>query len=83
MGMVEIRRTPKDPWHTETILPEKWGEELPGTSLDCTISSGKIRMFFQHHDYSIRLFENQDNKWHGKSRCSLVIMLIAWKLIFI
>ncbi|TGO51814.1 hypothetical protein BCON_0154g00340 [Botryotinia convoluta] len=66
MGMVEIRRTPKDPWHTETILPEQWGEELPGSSLDCTISSGKIRIFFQHHDYSIRLFENQDNKWHDR-----------------
>jgi len=65
-GIIEIRRTPKHPWHTETVLPEKFGDQLPGASLACTIKSGNIKIFFQHHDYSIRLYESQDNKWYDR-----------------
>nr|ACR43470.1 developmental-specific protein Ssp1 [Sclerotinia minor] len=66
MGIVEIRRTPKDPWHTETVLSGKWGDELPGTALACVVGNGKIKVFLQHHDYSIVLYENQDNTWHDR-----------------
>ncbi|KAI9641738.1 hypothetical protein NHQ30_009594 [Ciborinia camelliae] len=66
LGIVEIRRTPKDPWHTESVLPEKWGDQLPGTSLACALKSGNIKVFYQRHDYSIVLFENQDNKWNDR-----------------
>ncbi|KAB8298313.1 hypothetical protein EYC80_002042 [Monilinia laxa] len=65
-GIIEIRRTPKDPWHTETVLPENWGDQLPGTSLACTIKSGQIKVFCQYHDYSIHLYESQDSKWHDR-----------------
>lgn len=66
MGMIEIRRTPKDPWYSETVLAENWGDALPGTSLACTLKSGQINVFFQHHDYSLCLYEHRDGKWNSK-----------------
>lgn len=65
-GIVEIRRTPKDPWHSEVVLPENWGDALPGTSLACIIEDGMIQVFFQDHDYNICMYENKSNKWTSR-----------------
>jgi len=66
MTITEIRRTPKDPWHTEVVLPKNWGDALPGTALACTISQGNIKVFFQHHDYSICLYEHNQGAWYAR-----------------
>jgi hypothetical protein len=64
--ITEIRRTPSGAWYTETVLPENWGDALPGTSLACTISYKSIKVFFQDHDYNICLYEHSEGKWHAR-----------------
>ncbi|PQE04601.1 fucose-specific lectin protein [Rutstroemia sp. NJR-2017a BBW] len=62
-AITEIRRTPKGAWYTETILPQNWGDALPGTDLACTISNGVIKVFFQDHEYNIALYEHKNGAW--------------------
>jgi hypothetical protein len=66
-AITEIRRTPKGAWYTEKILPQNWGDALPGTDLACTISNGLIKVFFQDHDYNIALYEHLSSSgWHSE-----------------
>lgn len=65
-AITEIRRTPKGAWNTETLLPQNWGDALPGTDLACTISNGSIKVFFQDHDYNIAMYESRDSVWHDR-----------------
>jgi len=64
--ITEIRRAPKDPWYSETVLPQKFGEALPGASLAVTIVQGAIQLFFQDHDQNIILYENLGSEWVDK-----------------
>lgn len=66
MAITEVRRTPKNPWYSETVLPKNWGDALPGTALACTLTSGNIKVFFQHHDYSICLYEHDNGTWYSR-----------------
>lgn len=42
--IVEIRRTPKDPWYVENVMTEKFGEALLGTSLALDIADKNIKV---------------------------------------
>lgn len=63
--ITEIRRTPKSPWYTETVLP-KSSLPLPGTDIACTIANNTISLYYQDHNKNIKYWLNQDNKWTGK-----------------
>jgi len=65
-AVTEIRRKPKDPWYSETILPENWGDALPGSSLACTLTTDQIQVFFQDHKYNICLYEHLKGTWYAR-----------------
>ncbi|CAD6442294.1 d15452ca-2106-492e-ba4f-57a94a5540be [Sclerotinia trifoliorum] len=66
LGIAEIRRSGGKDWYFQRILHEKQGELLQGTSLACMISEKNIKVFFQHHDGSICLYEYKDGDWHDQ-----------------
>ncbi|KAE8352508.1 hypothetical protein BDV28DRAFT_157833 [Aspergillus coremiiformis] len=65
LQITEIRRTPKSPWHTETVLPENT-LALPGTDLACSIVSGFIDLYYQDHDGNVNHWINQNNQWNDE-----------------
>lgn len=64
LQITEIRRTPKSPWKTETVLPENT-LALPGTDLASSIVKGTIDLYYQDHQENINHWVSQDSKWHG------------------
>lgn len=61
----EIRRTPKSPWYTETVLPDS-SLALPATDIACTIANKTISLYYQDHDMNIKHWLNENNTWSGK-----------------
>ncbi|KAF9638010.1 hypothetical protein BFW01_g8907 [Lasiodiplodia theobromae] len=61
--LTEIRRTPKDPVHTEAILPEKPSDSLSDSTLAVSHYEGGINLFFQDHDRNVAYYANRNNKW--------------------
>ncbi|KAJ1711539.1 hypothetical protein AFGD_008259 [Aspergillus flavus] len=65
LQITEIRRTPKSPWNTETVLPENT-LALPGTDLASSIVKGTIDLYYQDHQENINHWISQDSKWHDE-----------------
>ena len=65
LQITEIRRTPRSPWNTETVLPENT-LALPGTNLASSIVKGTIDLYYQDHQQNVNHWVSQDNQWHGK-----------------
>ncbi|KAF7596818.1 protein kinase ssp1 [Aspergillus hancockii] len=65
LQVTEIRRIPKSPWYTETVLPENT-QALPGTDLASSIVSGTIDLYYQDHGGNINHWVSQDSKWIDK-----------------
>ncbi|KNG88219.1 hypothetical protein ANOM_004597 [Aspergillus nomiae NRRL 13137] len=65
LQITEIRRVPKSPWYTETVLPESV-LALPGTDLASSIVKGTIDLYYQDHGQNINHWVSQDNTWHDK-----------------
>ena len=68
LQITEIRRVPKSPWYTETVLPESV-LALPGTDLASSIVKGTIDLYYQDHEENINHWVSQDSSWHGKPPC--------------
>ncbi|PIG84419.1 hypothetical protein AARAC_002331 [Aspergillus arachidicola] len=65
LQITEIRRTPKSPWKTETVLPEKT-LALPGTDLASSIVKGTIDLYYQDHQENVNHWVSQDSQWHDE-----------------
>ncbi|KAE8139373.1 hypothetical protein BDV38DRAFT_291441 [Aspergillus pseudotamarii] len=63
--ITEIRRTPKSPWNTETVLPENT-LALPGTDLASSIVKGTIDLYYQDHKENVNHWVSQDSQWHDE-----------------
>ncbi|KAE8381728.1 hypothetical protein BDV26DRAFT_64350 [Aspergillus bertholletiae] len=65
LQITEIRRTPKSPWNTETVLPEIT-LALPGTELASSIVTGTIDLYYQDHAGNVNHWVSQDSHWQDE-----------------